>query len=81
MLLTHHVGFLNIFINKQRDRGDFLLNHIKAQFAEDYIISLKHSFQILSGLKERSCQLMVATTRQQFHGDTLNIFGHVDQKF
>jgi hypothetical protein len=81
MLITHHAGPIKIIINKRGDRGDFLLNHIKARFAEDYIISLKHSFQILSGLKEHSRQLMAATTRQQFCRDTLNIFGHEDQNF
>jgi hypothetical protein len=44
-------------------------------------ISLKRSFQILSGSKERSCQLIEAITRQNFCGDTLNIFGREDENF
>jgi hypothetical protein len=39
------------------------------------------SFQILSGLKERSRQLMAATTRKQLCRDTLNIFGCEEQNF
>jgi hypothetical protein len=81
MLITHHVGSVNIVINKRKGRGDFSLNHIKERFAEDYIISLKCSFQILSGLKECAHQLMAATTRQQFCEDTLNIFGREDRNF
>jgi hypothetical protein len=48
---------------------------------EYYIISLKLSFQILSGSKEFSHQFMEAATRHQFYRDTLNIFGREDQNF
>jgi hypothetical protein len=81
MLINHHASFVKIVINKQRARGDFLLNHIKARFVEYYIISLKRSFQILSGLTERSHQLMEETTRQKYFGDTVNIFGCEDHNF
>jgi hypothetical protein len=66
MLINHQAGSVKIIINKRRDQGDLSLNQIKAQFTDDYIIfiSLKHSFQILSALKEYSRQLMVAIARQ-----------------
>jgi hypothetical protein len=73
MIKTRHACSVKIVINKRRARGDLSLKHIKARFAKDYIISLKCSFQILSGLKEHPRQLMAAATRQQFRGDTLNI--------
>jgi hypothetical protein len=48
---------------------------------KDYIISLKYSFQILSGLKKHSHQLMETISQQHFYEDTLNIFGREDYNF
>jgi hypothetical protein len=47
---------------------------------EGYIIPSECSFQTSSGENRRSRQLMAAT-RQQFCGDTVNIFGREDQNF
>jgi hypothetical protein len=61
-------------------RGDFLFTRIEPTFAEGYIIPSKCSFQASSGANRRSHKLM-APTRQQFCGDTTNIFGCEDQNF
>jgi len=81
MLTTQHVGYGKIVINKRRAQGDFSLSRIKSRFVEDYIISHKRSFLILSGLKECSHQLMEIRTRHQFCRDTLNTFGREDHNF
>jgi hypothetical protein len=59
------------------------LSHSQAfnqDFAESYIIDSNCTFQPSSGENQRSHKPM-ASTRQQFCGDTMNIFECEDQKF
>jgi hypothetical protein len=83
MVIANHAGFVKIVINKRRDREDFSLNYIKEQFAKGYIIVVSPKGFISSyyPVERHSRQPMAVAARQQFCGDTLNIFGHEDQKF
>jgi hypothetical protein len=80
MITTHHATTIQIIINERKSRGDLPFTHIGPRFAQGYIIPSKFSFHSLSGANKCSCRLMVAG-RQQFCGDTVNIFEHHDQNF
>jgi hypothetical protein len=80
MLTMHHATTVEIFINERKAQGDLPFTHIGPRFAEGYIIPSNSSFQTLSGANELSRKLMVAA-RQQFCGDTVNIFGLEDHNF
>ena len=71
---------MEIVINERKAQGDFSFISIEPTFAEGYIIASNGSFQPSSGENKRSHKLM-APARQQFCGDTVNIFGHEDQNF
>jgi hypothetical protein len=80
MLTTHHATTVEIVINERKSRGDLPFTRIGPRFVQGYIIPSNSSFQTSSGENQRSRKLMAAT-RQQFCGDTVNIFGCEDQNF
>jgi hypothetical protein len=80
MITTHHATTVQIVINERKSRGDLPFTRIGPRFAQGYIIPSNFSFHSSSGENKRSCRLMAAG-RQQFCGDTVNIFGHQDQNF
>jgi hypothetical protein len=80
MITTHHGIAIQIVINKRKSRGDIPFTHIGPIFAQGYIIPSNFSFHSSSGENKHSCRIMSAS-RQHFCGDTVNIFGHQDQKF
>jgi hypothetical protein len=60
MIITYHVGSINITINKRSAQGYFPLDCIKEQFSKGYIIfiSLKGFISSIIKLKEHSRQPM-----------------------
>jgi hypothetical protein len=80
MLTTHHGGTIEIVINERKARGYFPFISIEPTFAKVYIIASNCSFQPSSGANKCSHKPM-ASTRQQFYGDIVNIFGCEDQNF
>ena len=80
MLTSHHETPIEIVINERKDWEDFPFTRIEPIFAEGYIILSNCSFQASSGENKHSHKIM-APTRQQFCGDTMNIFRREDQKF
>ena len=77
---THHEPAIQIVINERKSRGDLPFTRIGPIFAQGYIIPSNFSFHSSSGANKHSCKLM-AEGRQQFCGDTMNIFGSKDQNF
>jgi hypothetical protein len=61
MVTTHYAGTIEIFINQQKDQGDFPLILIKPIFMKGYIIPFDFSFQTSFGENIHSCQLMAGT--------------------
>jgi len=80
MLTMHYTTTVEIVINERKARGDLPFTCIGPRFAEGYIIPSNSSFQTSYGANERSHKLMAAA-RQQFRGDTVNIFERKDQNF
>jgi hypothetical protein len=80
MLTTHHATTVQIVINQRKSRGHLPFTRFGPKFAQGYIIPSNFSFHSSSGENKRSCRLMAAG-RQQFCGDTVNMFAHEDQNF
>ena len=80
MLKVHHATTIEIAINERKALGDLPFTRIGPRFAESYIMPSNYSFQTSSG-ENRCSRKLMAATRHQFCGDTVNIFGHEDQKF
>ena len=80
MLTTHHATTVQIVINERKSQGDLPFTRIGPRFYEGYIIPSNSSFQTSSESNKHSRKLVEAA-RKHFYGDTMNIFGHEDQKF
>jgi hypothetical protein len=80
VLTTHHATTVQIVINQRKSQGHLPFICFRPKFAQGYIIPSNFSFHSSAVTNKRSC-ILVSPVRQQFCGDTVNMFAREDQCF
>jgi hypothetical protein len=80
MLTTHHTTTIQIVINQRKSQGHLPFTHFRPKFVQGYISPSNLSFHSSSGTNKCFCRPMLVG-RQQFCGNTVNMFAEEDQRF